>query len=64
MNNTIAVYRCALEIEQYRAKEGRLPSAPQCLDFSNRPVLYREVNGQYVLISYGWDGKANDSARR
>jgi hypothetical protein len=64
LNNTIALHRCVLEIEQEKRVTGKLPPSVDCSDYWGEQVAYFVRDGTYVLVSAGSDRQmdANYSA--
>jgi hypothetical protein len=55
LNNTIALQRCVLEIEQEKRLTGRLPPSVRCRDYWGEQVAYLVRDGAYVLVGAGSD---------
>jgi hypothetical protein len=53
LNNSIAVQRCALEIERARKLRGALPEEQECVDSWGARISYYRRGETYVLVSGG-----------
>jgi hypothetical protein len=55
LNNTIALQRCVLKIEQKKRETGDLPPSIHCSDYWGEEVAYFVRDETYVLVSAGSD---------
>ena len=57
LNDSLALQRCVLQIEQEKRATGSLPSSMHCSDYWGGPVTYLVRDGTYLLVSAGSDGQ-------